>query len=157
MFSRVGWFSFFRRQAIYFLFFFMLYAMLDSKARITFFIRYMIVSTTVLALYACKQQWFGYAGFELSAIGTGKGYALLFQGGLLRKMSVFSDPATSGILFAAMVTFCSILCVRTNNKKERRWLGVAIVINLLGYSYSGTRTATAMILAGILIWIVHFV
>jgi putative inorganic carbon (hco3(-)) transporter len=152
MFSAVGWFSFFRRQVSYLMFFYMTYVLLNTRERIVFFIRYMIGFSTILALYACKQQWFGYAGFELRAIGTGNAYTLLFQGGLLRKFSVFSDPATSGVLFSSIATLCIVLFIRSENKNEKRWLVPAIIVNFLGYSYSGTRTATAMILAGIVLY-----
>jgi hypothetical protein len=152
MFSSLGWFSFFRKQLSYFIFYYVCYCMLDSRARIIYFVRFMIVLSSVLALYACKQQWFGYAGFELRWIGTGNGYTLLFQGGMLRKFSVFSDPATSGILFAAISMLCLILLYRSNDNKEKKWLAVALIINLLGYSYSGTRTATLMIIAGVLLY-----
>jgi putative inorganic carbon (hco3(-)) transporter len=152
MFSSLGWFSFFRKQLSYFIFYYLCYCLLDSREKIIYFIRFMITLSTILALYACKQQWFGYAGFELRWIGTGSGYSLLFQGGLLRKFSVFSDPATSGILFASIAVLCVILIFRINNKKEKRWLGFALIINLLGYSYSGTRTATLMIIGGILLY-----
>jgi putative inorganic carbon (HCO3(-)) transporter len=152
MFSQVGWFSFFRKQVSYFAFYYLCYCLLDSRARIIYFVRFMIVLSTVLALYACKQQWFGYAGFELAWIGTGNGFTLLLQAGMLRKFSVFSDPATSGILFAAITMLSVILYYRSTGKKEKIWLGFAIFINLLGYSYSGTRTATLMIVAGILIY-----
>jgi putative inorganic carbon (hco3(-)) transporter len=150
MIGKFGWLSYFRKQFSFFVFYYICYCMLDSKEKIIYFVRFMIGLSTVLALYACKQQWFGYANFELQAIG--KGYILLFQGGLLRKFSVFSDPATSGILFASITMLCIILIFRGTNKKERSWLGVALVINLLGYSYSGTRTATLMIIAGILLY-----
>jgi membrane protein YdbS with pleckstrin-like domain len=149
MFSQLGWFSFFRKEIIYFMFYYTCYCLLDTRARMIYFVRFMIVLTTLLALYACKQQWFGYAGFELRYIGTGTGLTLLLQGGLLRKFSVFSDPATSGILFASVSMLCIILFIRTDHKKEKIWLGVASMINLMGYSFSGTRTATMMIFAGI--------
>jgi putative inorganic carbon (hco3(-)) transporter len=152
MMSPLGWFSFFRKQISYFVFYFLCYCLLDSRERIIWFVRFMIGLSTILALYACKQQYFGYAGFELRWIGTGNGFSLLFQGGLLRKFSVFSDPATSGILFAGISLLSVILLFRSNNKKEKYWLGAALVINLLGYSYSGTRTATLMIIAGILLY-----
>jgi putative inorganic carbon (HCO3(-)) transporter len=152
MISSVGWFSFFRKQFSYFVFYIICYGLLDSRSKIIYFVRFMIVLSSVLALYACKQQWFGYARFELAWIGTGNGYTLLFQGGMLRKFSVFSDPATSGILFASMAILCLILLIRSPGKKEKRWLGLALFINLLGYSYSGTRTATVMFIAGILLY-----
>jgi putative inorganic carbon (hco3(-)) transporter len=152
MFSHIGWLSFFRKQLSYFVFYYMSYCLLDSRAKIIYFVRFMIALSTVLALYACKQQWFGYAGFEMRWIGNGNGYTLLWQGGLLRKFSVFSDPSTSGILFAAISVLSVILLFRSDSKKEKYWLGLAIFINLLGYSYSGTRTATLMIIAGILMY-----
>jgi putative inorganic carbon (hco3(-)) transporter len=152
MYSGLGWASFFKKQVSYFVFYYMCYCLLDSKAKIIFLVRFMIGLSTILALYACKQQWFGYAGFELRSIGTGEGYSLLMQGGLLRKFSVFSDPAASGICFASIVMLCIILIFRGQNKKERQWLSVAMIVNLLGYSYSGTRTATLMIVSGILLY-----
>jgi putative inorganic carbon (hco3(-)) transporter len=152
MISPVGWFSFFRKQFSYFVFYYICYGLLDSRLKIIYFVRFMIILSSALSLYACKQQWFGYARFELNWIGTGNGYTLLFQGGMLRKFSVFSDPATSGILFASIAILCLILLIRSSNKKEKIWLGTAMFINLLGYSYSGTRTATLMIVAGILLY-----
>jgi len=152
MFSPIGWFSFFRKQLSYFIFYYVCYCLLDSKKRIVFFVRFMIALSSFAALYACKQQWFGYSGFELRWIGTGNGYSLLFQGGMLRKFSFFSDPATSGILFASICMLCVILLFRSRDKLERKWLGAALILNLLGYSYSGTRTATLMIIAGILLY-----
>ena len=152
MFSSLGWFSFFRKQFSYFVFYYVCYCMLDSKPAIIFFVRFMIILSSIAALYACKQQLFGYSGFELRWIGTGNGYSLLAQGGMLRKFSFFSDPATSGILFASICMLCVILLFRSRDKKEKRWLGAALLINLLGYSYSGTRTATLMIIGGILLY-----
>jgi putative inorganic carbon (hco3(-)) transporter len=152
MFSSLGWFSFFRKQFSYFVFYYACYCMLDSKQRIIFFVRFMIALSSFAALYACKQQLFGYSGFELRWIGTGNGYSLLWQGGMLRKFSFFSDPATSGILFASICMLCIILLFRSRNKTEKKWLGAALAVNLLGYSYSGTRTATLMIIAGILLY-----
>ena len=152
MLSPLGWLSFIRKQVSYLVFFCICYCLLDTRARIIYFVRFMIGLSTLLALYACKQQWFGYAGFELRAIGTGSGLSLLLQGGLLRKFSVFSDPATSGILFAAISMICVILFIRTDKRKERIWLAVAAIPNLLAYSYSGTRTATMMIIVGITLY-----
>jgi putative inorganic carbon (hco3(-)) transporter len=152
MLSPLGWFSFFRKQLSYFIFYYLCYCLLDSRERIVYFVRFLIALSTLLALYACKQQWFGYAGFELRWIGTGNGYTLLSQAGMLRKFSVFSDPATSGILFAAVSMLCVILLFRSGEKKEKKWLGLALAFNVLGYSYSGTRTATLMIIAGILLY-----
>src|SRR5450631_355559 len=145
MYSPLGWFSFFRKQLSYFLFYYICYCLLDSKQRIVFFVRFMIALSSFAALYACKQQFLGYSALELRWIGTGNGYSLLLQGGMLRKFSFFSDPATSGILFASVSMLSVILLFRSRDKMEKKWLSAALAVNLLGYSYSGTRTATLMI------------
>jgi len=149
MLSTLGWFSFIRKQISFFVFYYIAYALLNTRARIYTFIYFMIGLATLLALYACKQHFIGYADFELRSVGTGGGYILLFQGGLLRKFSVFSDPATSGMYFACIAMLSIVLWIRDTNKVRRRWLTFAIVANILGYSFSGTRTATLMIVAGI--------
>jgi len=154
MFSWLGWSSFFRKQLSYLIFYYIAYSLLNTKKKIFTFIYFMIALSTVLALYACKQQFLGYADFELRSIGVGGGYILLFQGGLLRKFSVFSDPATSGLYFASVAMLSIILWVRDLNKVRRWWLGAAIIINILGYSFSGTRTATLMIVAGIAFYVI---
>src|ERR1700676_3295710 len=51
MFSNIGWLSFFRKQISYFVFYYICYCLLDSRARIIYFVRFMIVLSSVLALY----------------------------------------------------------------------------------------------------------
>ena len=145
----LGWFSFFRKQLSYVMFCYMCYSLFHTKKATVFFIYFMIGFSTALALYACKQQFLGYADFEMRSIIQTGGYHLLLQGGLLRKFSVFTDPANSGILFAAVAMLSIVLFIRDNNIKHKFWFLVAAVINILGYSFSGTRTATLMIVSGI--------
>ena len=155
MFSKLGWTYFYRKQISYYFFYYVAYCLLSSRKSIDFFINFLIIYTSLLALYACKQQWFGYADFEMRSIliGGERAYNLLFQGGFLRKFSTLSDPATSGVLFASVAMLCIILIWREKSWKRRRWLSLAIIANVLGYSYSGTRTSTLMIMAGIIFYI----
>ncbi len=152
MHSQLGWFSFFRRQLSFVIYFYMCYSLLDTREKILYYVHFLIGLTTFCALYACKQQWFGYSGFELRWIGTGAGMTLLLQAGVLRKFSVFSDPATSGILFASVSMLCIVLLLRGTEKKQRPLLWFCMIVNLLGYSFSGTRTATLIIIAGICLY-----
>ena len=69
MFSKLGWFSYFRKQISYVVIYYVSYTILDSKKKIIYFVRFMIVLTTLTAIYACKQQYLGYAGFEMRSIG----------------------------------------------------------------------------------------
>ena len=150
MFNILGWVSFVRKFITLLCFFYICYALLNSWKAFKFFINFSIAFTTLLALYACKQQWFGLATFEMNYVMNTKGaLELLLQGGLLRKFSTLADPASTGILFSSVAVQCIILFLRETKIKRRIWLGIAIIINLMAYGYSGTRTATLMIVAGI--------
>jgi putative inorganic carbon (hco3(-)) transporter len=152
--SQQGWLSYFRTQVMLFVFYVTAYCLFNSKKKIIQFIYFNICLGTVLALYTCKQQWFGLAGFEVSSIYRGgpEVYNLLYQGGFLRKFSTMADPATSGIVFATSALMCVILAIRETNWRNRILLFGAMFINFLGYSFTGTRTATIMFVAGIAIY-----
>jgi putative inorganic carbon (hco3(-)) transporter len=151
--SLLGWLSFTRIYINFLLFFYVAYALLSSWNKMRSFIYFGIVFTTLLAIYACKQQWFGYAQFEMNYIIRTRGLLqLLLQWGLLRKFSTLSDPSTSGILFSSVALQCIILFLRDPRRKMRIWLSVAIIFNMFAYGYSGTRTATLMIVAGIVFY-----
>jgi hypothetical protein len=130
--------------------FYILFRLLKSWADVKFFIYFNIALTTAMAIYSCKQQWFGISNFELRwASADPIGYIRLFQGGLLRKWSTLSDPATSGILFSSVALQCIILLLREPGTRTKVLFAIAFIFNLLGMTYSGTRTATLMLMAGI--------
>jgi hypothetical protein len=150
MHSILGWVSYIRKYIIILLSFYVLFCLLNSWARIKFFIYFNIALTTALAIYSCKQQWFGITNFEMRwATASPTGYIMLLQGGLLRKWSTLSDPATSGILFSSVAVQCIILLLRETGTKAKLLFAAAAIFNMLGYAYSGTRTATMMMIAGI--------
>jgi O-antigen ligase/polysaccharide polymerase Wzy-like membrane protein len=155
MFSTLGWFSFTRKYFLQLCFFLCCYCLFDTWKRAKFFIYFWIIFTTILAAYACKQQWFGLFDFEWQWLNAHpKLFGLYLQWGLLRKFSIFSDPATSGVYFASVATQCIILVIREKKLKLRFWLSVAALFNLMAYAYSGTRTATLMVVAGIVFYMI---
>jgi putative inorganic carbon (HCO3(-)) transporter len=150
MHSFLGWVSFIRTYIISLFSFYIVFCLLRTWVTTKFFIYFSLILTTLLAIYSCKQQWFGITNFELRwATASPVGYRMLMQGGLLRKWSTLSDPATAGILFSSVSLQCMILLLRQPGIKNKIWLSVALIFNLLGYAYSGTRTATLMLVAGI--------
>jgi hypothetical protein len=150
MHSVLGWISFIRKYIVTLLSFYALFCLLNSWKTIKFFIYFNIILTTMLAMYSCKQQWFGITNFEHRwATASPASYIILFQGGLLRKWSTLSDPGAAGVLFASVAVQCLVLMLRIKGPKAKIWLSIAFIFNLLGYVYSGTRTATLMFIAGI--------
>jgi putative inorganic carbon (hco3(-)) transporter len=148
--NMLGWVSYFEKFCISMLTFYVLLCLLHSWNTIRFFIIFNIVLATLMAVYSCKQQWFGLAGFETYWLTSSpRQYALSFQGGLLRKWSILSDAATAGVLFASVAIQSLILFFRTSEKKLKLLLGLAVMFNFLGFTFSGTRTATLMLVVGI--------
>jgi putative inorganic carbon (hco3(-)) transporter len=155
MFSKLGWFSYTRKFFMQLCFFLSCYCLFDSWKKVKFFIYFWIILTTILAAYACKQQWIGLFDFEWQWLNAHpKQFDLILQWGLLRKFSIFSDPATSGIYFASVATQCIILIIREPKFGIKCWLSVAAFFNMLAYAYSGTRTATLMVVVGLFIYCV---
>src|ERR1035438_4258469 len=95
--SILGWVSYIKGFISLLVFYYILFCLLKSWATAKLFIYFNIVLTTVLAIYSCKQQWFGLTNFEWKwATASPIGYIMLLQGGFLRKWSTLSDPATAG-------------------------------------------------------------
>jgi putative inorganic carbon (hco3(-)) transporter len=148
--SKLGWFNYYRKFISFFAFYFMTYCLLNSKERIRFFLKFWVVLITFLALYACKQQWLGFFQWESNWImADEKRLELLYQQGLMRKFSLLSDPAASGVLFSAFMVFLLVLGLRTSNKKHKYWLYGFSIICFLAFSYSGTRTGNVIFIGGV--------
>lgn len=151
--SRLGWFNYYRKFISFAAFFYLSYCLINSKEKIRFFMNFWIVLITLLALYACKQQIFGFAGWELKWImADEKRLELLFQTGMLRKFSLLADPAASGVLFAAFMVLLLIMGIRTSSRKHKLYYFICAGINLFAFMASGTRTSNIILLGGILFY-----
>jgi len=149
--STLGWFNYVRKQFSYLAFYYMAFILMNSYEKIVQFIKIWLLLALGIAVYGIKQQWFGLAGFETNWFHRNPdAYALAFQSGFLRKMSVLTDPATFGVLCASSMVFTLVLAIRTPSKKRRYQFLLATVAFFLAASYSGTRSCNLMIVAGIL-------
>jgi putative inorganic carbon (hco3(-)) transporter len=151
--SKLGWFNYYRKFISFFAFYILTYCLLNSKERIRFFMNFWLILIPFLALYAVKQQWIGFFDWEINWIMADEKRAeLLFQQGLMRKFSMLSDPAASGVLFSAYMVLILVLAIRTASTKRKIWLYSLAMICFLGFSYSGTRTSNIILLGGILFY-----
>jgi len=104
----------------------------------------------VSALYGIYQEIFGYTNFEWANIHKNEGLLELIQlGPLLRKFSIFSDVTTFGILMAITIIFSVVIGLSKVSPKTRVVSFLGALIMMIGMSYSGTRTATAMVPIGL--------
>lgn len=153
--SKLGWFNFFRKQVSFGAFFYMSYCFFNSKKAIQTFMKFYIILTTIEALYACKQQWFGLFGFEHRwLMADPERVALFINGGFVRRFGLLSDPASAGILYASSCVLILALALQAKNTRDRLLYYFLTIIHFMASSYSGTRTATLMIVASIVFYCV---
>lgn len=154
--SLLGWLSaFWQRLSYLSLLFISCYVFKDLKS-IRFFFKFLIAAVFITALYGCLQQWFGLSSFDARWIYDDPRIAGMYSlpGGGLRKFSSFTDPANYGTFMAAGAAMLIVFFAGGPfHKTNKLFLGVFVLLVLLGMSYSGTRTANFMIVCGLGLYI----
>ncbi len=149
-----GWYIAFRKSLEVMLLLFIAFNVFDSYAKVRRYIIVLFVACALTGLYGCWQQWHGLFDFErVWVMADDTRFALIFIQGDFRKFSTMSDPTAYGIIMAACALFYMILLLGPMKGWKKRILFAGIVIMLLGMSYSGTRTANIMLVAGIVMYI----
>jgi len=107
----------------------------------------------ISALYGCYEQWFGMPHFETHFILSNPVlFGLDFQGGQFRKAGTLSDPMSFGILMAVTSVLAIILSMGPFKKRYRFALLISSVFMVCAMAASGTRTATAIFVCGIMLF-----
>lgn len=154
--SRLGWLSFMRGTfvswATLFLF---LYIFKDLKS-IRFFFKFIVGALFITGLYGVIQQKIGFTPFEYHWLYSNPRVLSLYSlpGEGVRKFSFLSDPANFGTLMAGAAAGVIAMISGPFRKKEKMMMGCFVLFMVLGMSYSGTRTAYLMLVAGVALYIV---
>jgi putative inorganic carbon (hco3(-)) transporter len=145
-----GWFPAFRKILGSLLVLFISYNVFGSISRIKRYIVILFILTTIVAVYGCIQQWHGFFQFEENWLRYDpKRFRMTFIGGESRKMSTMNDAVSFAIIMAtSSVFFLAIGAVQKRIAYKIVILG-GVVLMLLGMSYSITRTANGMLMAGL--------
>ena len=135
---------------------FILVKLFTSLKVVTNFTKLWLFLSLLAALYGIYQEIFGYADVEWMDIHSTPGTIFLIQNwGILRKFSFLSDVAAFGICMAYSAIFCAVLAMSTHfDWRKRIVLLISSFLMLAAMSFSGTRTATAMIPAGACMYII---
>jgi hypothetical protein len=125
----------------------------SSKDVNKFTVCWLVVSTIVM-LYGFYQEHVGLTDFEMNWItGNPDRFKLYFIWGSMRKFSFLSDPSAYG-LFVAMGGLACIVLSMGPFKPALRWaLAISGLMHFVAMTYSGTRTAFAMVAVGIVFYI----
>lgn len=109
----------------------------------------------LVALYAFYQEIFGLTDFEwrwMNAKPERLGLYLIW--GVLRKFSFLSDPSSFGIFTAASALACLPMMLGPFSFLKRVGFGIMMVLMLVAMTFSGTRTAIAMVVVGVVFFMV---
>jgi hypothetical protein len=128
---------------------------LDSYKKIRFFFYFWIVISALCGLYGCYQQWIGFTGFELRWIKADDIRVAIYSldNGSFRKFSSLTDPAAYGILMGCSGLMALMFILEGPFKLKKIAFVVALTFLLLGMAFSGTRTATFAVLAGVSLYL----
>jgi putative inorganic carbon (hco3(-)) transporter len=154
MYSVLGWFLYTKRFLEFILIYYMSFKLIDDMPKMRAFIRFWFVMSLVIALYTCKQQWIGFFGFEWNYLNSDpRLYVLYFQGGEWRKFSFLSDPAALGIEMGSAAVFTMILGMGEQVLRKKWIYFMSALAMVLAMEYTGTRTATFVLMGGIVFYI----
>jgi hypothetical protein len=113
-----------------------------------------LVLALLVAFYGIWQEIFGLTEFEWTWMYSAEGRIGLYQiWGKLRKFSFLSDPSSFGLFMAFSCLACLVLAMGPFKTAYRIGLGILAAIMFMSMSYSGTRTAMAMVAVGVAFFI----
>lgn len=154
--SFLGWLSYFRGilMSVTVLILF-LYLFKDIKS-IRFFFKFILGIFFITGLYGCIQQYFGLTPFETRWLYRMPGALGLFSlpGQGIRKFSFLTDPANFGTLMATAAMGTLVMISGPFKRSEKGVLVFFTLVIILGMSFSGTRTANIMLVAGIALYVI---
>jgi putative inorganic carbon (hco3(-)) transporter len=105
-------------------------------------------------LYGIKQRLIGLAGFEEAWMNASPELVDLYViWGQLRTFSFLSDPSVFGLFTGASALAAMVLAMGPFKVGYRILAAIVMVILLVAMSYSGTRTAIALVAVGIAFYI----
>ena len=105
------------------------------------------------AFYAFYQEFAGLPSYDLTWVKRSpKSIGLNFIGGRWRKWSFLSDVATFGMFMSFAGVFLIVLAAELRDYRKKIIFFAVGILLLVAMTYSGTRTATAMTVTGIVLY-----
>ncbi len=156
--SRLAWVYTIRAVAGVMLSYFVFNYYLQSRSFIRTIIKMWLALSVFGALYAIKQEYFGFFDYEQNALDSNPLLrSLLFINGHWRKSSIFSDPVAFSYNMVASTLLCISLILGPTTKKQKIVLGFLCLLFSNVMLYSGTRAAYVLLPAAMaLLFILKF-
>lgn len=152
--SAVAWFVSLRNN-ISFLIYVICFQLFSSLKEVKTFTTVWLGTVVAVALYGIYQKFFGLTGFEVSWMHEKpERIDLYIIWGQLRVFSFLTDPSVFGLYTAAGALSAMVLAMGPFRILTRLFFATVMIVILVAMSYSGTRTAIAMVAAGVAFYIV---
>ena len=124
----------------------------DSLKMVRLFTKVWLFLAMLAALYGMYQEYFGFQPFEIRwAASTPGAFKPIW--GRIRKWSFLSDVSAYGLFMAYSATICFVLALAKVENKKRLVLICCGIIMAVSMTYSGTRTAFAMVALGLCFYV----
>jgi putative inorganic carbon (HCO3(-)) transporter len=154
--SRLAWVYTIRSVAGVMLSYFIFNYQINTVKFIRLIVKIWLILSFLAALYAMKQEYFGFFPYEQRYLDSNPLLQnLLYINGHWRKSSIFSDPVSFSYNMVASSILCVSLMFGPTSKRTKVLLGALAILFLNVMLYSGTRGAyvlfpVAMLLLAIL-------
>lgn len=130
------------------------YQLFSSTSAIKRFIRVLFFFCSLVAIYACVQEWVGFFDFEMNWLRSDpRRFRMTFVNGGARRMSFFLDAVSLSIVMAVASVFFTGVAVAEKKYWRKAVLFTGVLLMLLAMGYSLTRTSNVMFLAGIVLFL----
>lgn len=152
--SHIGWVVSLRNN-VSFLLYVVCFQLFATAKDVTRFTVVWIAMASIVAFYGLYQEYVGLTDFEwewMNASPDRMGLYMIW--GKLRKFSMLSDPSSFGLFMAFSCLACVVLAMGPFKGIYRVLLGILAFVMFMSMSYSGTRTAMAMIAIGLMFFII---
>jgi hypothetical protein len=138
-----------------FLLYVIAFQMFSSLKEVRRFTIIWMAAALVIAIYGIYQNFFGLSEMDLAWMNEmPERVKLYIIWGELRVFSLMNDPSSYG-LFTAMSSLAAlVLALGPFRTSVKLGYGLLTIILLLAMSYSGTRTALAMVAVGVVFYII---
>jgi putative inorganic carbon (HCO3(-)) transporter len=125
-----------------------------SFSYVKFFTKFWLFFALLAAFYGIYQEYVGVPQYAMNwLLKSPEAYNLAFIWGHLRKWSFLSDIGAFGMYMAYAGIVCAVLALGPFQLKTRAILAGSSLVMLVSMGYSGTRTATAMVLMGLIFYV----
>lgn len=142
------------RNNISFLIYVICFQMFSSLKDVKAFTHVWLGIALLTGLYGIYQKLIGLTGFEIAWMNENpERIGLYVIWGELRVFSFLSDPSSYGLFIGASALSAMVLAMGPFRLRYRIGYAILMVVLLVAMSYSGTRTAIALIAVGVAFYI----